>query len=142
MAKKTSDLTRKLGLRPGLSVCTMQGPADVVATIRQACPKGARWRRALGTAKFDLIFFWPRSKAGLAEEFARLQSHLQPDGAIWAVMPKKAIAATRGVRLTWEEMQSEGLRGDLVDNNDASITSTDYGTRFVIRKERRPSKER
>ena len=139
MASATSDLTRKLGLRPGLAVCVLQGPADVVTAIRQACPRGARWRRALGAAKFDLIFFWPRSKTDLAEEFARLQSHLQPNGAIWAVMPKKAMAAQRGVRLTWEEMQSEGLRGDLVDNKDASITSTDYGTRFVIRKERRPS---
>jgi len=139
MASATSDLTRKLGLRPGLAVCVLQGPADVVTAIRQACPRGARWRRALGATKFDLIFFWPRAKTGLAEEFARLQSHLQPNGAIWAVLPKKAMAAQRGVRLTWEEMQSEGLRGDLVDNKDASITSTDYGTRFVIRKERRPS---
>jgi hypothetical protein len=33
-------------------------------------------------------------------------------------------------------MQAEGLRADLVDNKVASITATDYGRRFVIRKER------
>jgi hypothetical protein len=53
-------------------------------------------------------------------------------------MPKKAFAAGRGVSFSWEEMQAEGLRGDLVDNKVASITATDYGTRFVIRKARRP----
>lgn len=134
----TGDLAKKLGIRPGLSVCVLQAPADAVTAIRQACPKGVRWRRALGAARFDLIFFWPKARDGLAAEFARLQSHLQPDGAIWTVIPKKAFAAKRGVRLTWEEMQAEGLRGDLVDNKDASITATDYGTRFVIRVERRP----
>jgi len=106
----TGDLAKKLGIRPGLSVCVLQAPADAVTAIRQACPKGVRWRRALGAARFDLIFFWPKARDGLAAEFARLQSHLQPDGAIWTVIPKKAFAAKRGVRLTWEEMQAEGLR--------------------------------
>ena len=134
----TGDLARKLGIRSGLSVCVLQAPADAVKAIRLACPKGVRWRRELGSARFDLIFFWPKAIAGMAKEFARLQSHLQPDGAIWAVIPKKAYAKRRGIRFSWEEMQAEGLRGDLVDNKDASITATDYGTRFVIRKERRP----
>jgi ribosomal protein S18 acetylase RimI-like enzyme len=136
-AETTSDLTRKLGIRPGLDVCVLAGPADALRVIRQACPRGVRWRRSLGPGRHDLIFFWPSTIAGLAKEFARLQAHLHPDGAIWAVMPKKAFAAQRGIRFSWEEMQAEGLRGDLVDNKDASITSTDYGTRFVIRKDRR-----
>lgn len=105
--------------------------------IRISAPSGVRWRRSLGSSRFDLIFFWPKALAGLSEEFARLQEALIPDGAIWAAMPKKAHAEARGVRFTWEEMQAEGLRGDLVDNKVASITATDYGTRFVIRKERR-----
>jgi hypothetical protein len=34
-------------------------------------------------------------------------------------------------------MQAAGLQTDLVDNKVASVTEQDYGTRFVIRKERR-----
>src|SRR3990172_2070574 len=80
---------------------------------------------------------WPSRTAGLSREIARLQAPLEPHGAVWAVMPKKAFAAGRGGSFSWEEMQAEGLRGDRVDNKVASNTATDYGTRFVIRKERR-----
>ena len=52
-------------------------------------------------------------------------------------MPKKAVARQRGLTLTWEEMQAAALTTDLVDNKNASMTDEEYGTRFVIRKERR-----
>jgi hypothetical protein len=52
-------------------------------------------------------------------------------------MPKKKYADRRGVSYTWEQLQAAGLQTDLVDNKVASITEEDYGTRFVIRKQRR-----
>ena len=52
-------------------------------------------------------------------------------------MPKKKYALRRGIDFSWEEMQAAGLQTDLVDNKVASITGEDYGTRFVIRKDRR-----
>jgi hypothetical protein len=74
---------------------------------------------------------------GLVEWFAALQGQIAPTGAVWAVMPKKKFAPGRRVSFTWEELQAAGLQTDLVDNKIASITEQDYGTRFVIRKERR-----
>ena len=53
-------------------------------------------------------------------------------------MPKKKYARQRGIDFTWEELQAAGLQTDLVDNKIASLTEEEYGTRFVIRKERRP----
>ena len=53
------------------------------------------------------------------------------------VIPKKAVARQRGLSLTWEEMQAAALTTDLVDNKNANMTDEEYGTRFVIRKERR-----
>lgn len=132
-----AKLDRKLGIRPGMEVALLDAPAEAAEVIRTCAPPGVRWKRSLGAAQFHLIFFWPKGISGLSREFARLQRALMPDGAIWAVMPKKAYASERGVFFTWEEMQAEGLRGDLVDNKVASITSTEYGTRFVIRRERR-----
>ena len=137
MAAAPTDLAQKLGLQPGMRVALLHPPKQANDVIRAGAPAGVRWNRSLGTARFELIFFWPSKTAGLSREFARLQASLEPDGAVWAVMPKKAFAAERGVSFSWEEMQAEGLRGDLVDNKVASITATDYGTRFVIRKERR-----
>jgi hypothetical protein len=71
------------------------------------------------------------------ERFATLQRQIISDGAIWVVTPKKAVAQRRGLTLTWEEMQAAALTTDLVDNKNASMTDEEYGTRFVIRKERR-----
>jgi hypothetical protein len=118
-------------------VALLEPPAEAAKAIRACAPRGVRWKRSLGSSPLDLIFFWPKTAVGLRREFARLQACLVPDGAVWAVMPKKAFAAERDVALTWEEMQAAGLRGDLVDNKVATITATHYGTRFVIRKERR-----
>jgi hypothetical protein len=132
-----TELARKLGVQPGMRVALLRPPAEAESAIRAADPGGVRWTRSLRTARFHLIFFWPLKTDGLSREFARLQASLVPDGAIWAVIPKKAFAAGRGVSFNWEEMQAEGLRGDLVDNKVATITATDYGTRFVIRKARR-----
>ena len=75
----------------------------------------------------------------LAGRFAALQWRIMPDGAIWAMLLKKPIARTRSVTLTWEAMQAAALQTDLVDNKIASFSDEEYGTRFVIRRERRPS---
>ncbi|HEV2458778.1 MAG TPA: hypothetical protein VGS80_10475, partial [Ktedonobacterales bacterium] len=90
-------------------------------------------------ARFDLILFWPTAIDGLADRFTRLQRAIHPDGAIWAVIPKKAFARERGVTFTWEEMQAAALTTDLVDNKGAAFSEQDYATRFVIRKDRRAS---
>jgi hypothetical protein len=132
------SLATKLGIRPGMLVALLDPPPAVGRAIRDGAPSGVRWRKSIGSSRFDLIFFWPVDTTRLSRDFARLQASLVPDGAIWVVMPKKAYAAARQVSFRWEEMQAEGLRGDLVDNKIAAITATDYGTRFVIRKERRP----
>ena len=49
----------------------------------------------------------------------------------------EADAVVRGGGQCREEMQAGGLQTDLVDNKVCSVTSKDYGTRFVIRKEHR-----
>ena len=106
--------------------------------IRAACNEALGDDVALGEtldgAPFDLIFFWPRELEGLAERFATLQPQIVSNGAVWVVLPKKAVARQRGLTLTWEEMQLAALTTDLVDNKNASMTDEEYGTRFVIRK--------
>jgi hypothetical protein len=71
------------------------------------------------------------------EQFRRLQSEIVPNGAIWAVIPKKKFAPAHGIAFSWSEMQAAALQTDLVDNKEASFSEEEYGTRFVIRKEKR-----
>jgi len=133
-----NDLARKLGIRAEYSVCLLGTPSVIASAIRRASPQGVRFYNSLDSGTpYHLILFWPQQIEGLVQVFARLQASIIPDGAVWAVIPKKKYALSRGIAFTWEEMQAAGLQTDLVDNKIASIDEQDYGTRFVIRKERR-----
>jgi hypothetical protein len=134
-----ATLAQKLGIRPGHTLCLLDAPPGAMDLLRREAPTGVTFATAVGAERFDLILFWPAALDGLAERFARLQHAIHPDGAIWAVIPKKAFAAQRGVAFTWEEMQAAALTTDLVDNKGAAFSEQDYATRFVIRKDRRAS---
>ena len=109
MAAGLTDLARKLGIQPGMRVALLHPPKQADDAIRAAAPAGVHWKLSLGKTHVDLIFFWPSETAGLAREFARLQASLEPDGAVWAVMPKKAFAAGRGVSFSWDENAGRGI---------------------------------
>ncbi len=132
-----SSLAQKLGIKPGFRIHLIGAPAGIVQQIREACPPEAEILASLPEARCELILFWPTRRSELEENFRQLQSRITPDGAVWAVMPKKQFARQRGIDFSWEELQAAGLQTDLVDNKVASISSEDYGTRFVIRKELR-----
>ncbi len=132
-----SELAQKLGLKAGQRVCLIDAPPEAEAAVRSAAPPGVQFSSGLEAGRYDMILFWPQKLAGLAELFAALQGQIVPTGAVWAVMPKKKFAPARGITYRWEDLQAAGLQTDLVDNKIASITEHDYGTRFVIRKERR-----
>lgn len=141
-----SGLAKKLGLKPEMTVCLLEATPASAALIRAASPTNEHWDEALNTGpdgiphrRYDLIFFWPRHLEGLAERFATLQHHIVPDGAIWAIFPKKKFLRKYGIDFSWDQMQQAGLQTDLVDNKIASVSDDEYGTRFVIRKDRRPA---
>jgi hypothetical protein len=135
-----ADLARKLGAQSGTSICLLDPTPETEAILRAACGGDLALDTALTADRYDLIFLWPRALDGFAARLAELSRHIVPEGAIWDVMPKKAIALKRGLGLTWDEMQAAALTTDLVDNKIASISDEEYGTRFVIRKERRASR--
>jgi hypothetical protein len=136
-----ASLAQKLGLRPGQAICLLEATPETAQVIRAACEGDTGGDVVIGetldSAPFDMVFYWPRELAGLAERFTALQRQIVSNGAFWVVLPKKAVAQRRGLTLTWEEMQAAALTTDLVDNKNANLTDEEYGTRFVIRKARR-----
>ena len=132
-----ATLAQKLGIRPGHALCLLDAPPGALDLLQAETPPDVTFADALGPTPFDLILFWPATLDGLADHFARLQRAITPDGAIWAVIPKKAFAHQRGIVFTWEEMQAAALTTDLVDNKIAAFSDQDYATHFVIRKDRR-----
>ena len=119
-------------------ICLLEAPLPSAQLLKEAMPEQIQLDvRLQPGVRYDLILFWPRSLDGLPELFASLQGCLNPDGAIWAVIPKVKFAGSRGIHFTWEQLQSAGLTTDLVDNKTATFSAEEYGTRFVIRKDRR-----
>jgi hypothetical protein len=131
-----ADLARKLGIRPGQRISLLDATHDAAALLRATCAD-AEFDDALAQDHYDLVFFWPRTLDGFTARLAELQRAIAPDGAVWVVIPKQAIARRRGLGFTWEEVQAAALTTDLVDNKIASLSDEEYATRFVIRKERR-----
>lgn len=131
-----TDLATKLGIKPGHVICLLNAPDESAALLQQSCQDAIVEAMEEGQ-RYDLIFFWPTQLAGLTETFASLQRRIVPNGAIWAIIPNKKHARARGLTFTWEDLQAAALQTDLVDNKMASLSEQEYGTRFVIRKERR-----
>ena len=135
-----ANLARKFGIVPDCSIRLIDAPAPSAALLRDACPSGVLLVEDHDSAeRHDLIFLWLTDATGLAERFAALQWRIVPDGAIWAMLLKQPIARRRGVTLTWDAMQAAALQTDLVDNKVATFSVEEYGTRLVIRRERRPA---
>ncbi len=132
-----SDLAIKLGIKPGFDVCLLGAPAPMTKLLHEESNQGVTFYDTLSAAPYDLIFFWPTRLEGLIDLFAQLQRAILPDGAVWAVIPRQKYASSRGITLSWQEMQTAALQTDLVDNKTASLSEEDYATRFVIRKDRR-----
>jgi hypothetical protein len=132
-----SDLAKKLGIKPGQRVDLLDAPLASAALLREACPPDVLLYDAPFAGRCNILLFWPSALEGLAERFAELQYQIVPDGAIWAVIPKKPFARARGITFSWEDLQLAGLQTDLVDNKIATLSEEEYATRFVIRKERR-----
>ena len=132
-----ADLAKKLGIKSGYIVCLLNAPTEAAALIRRECPEEVSFSDTLEHGPYDVIMFWPTRLARLSDRFAQLQRHIVPDGAIWAVIPKKPFARTRGIDFSWSELQGAALQTDLVDNKVATLSVEEYATRFVIRKNRR-----
>jgi hypothetical protein len=132
-----ADLAKKLGIKSGHVVCLLNAPREAVALLRQECPEDVSFSDTLEQGPYDVILFWPTQLAGLSARFAQLQRRIVPDGAIWAVIPKKPFARTRGIDFGWSDVQGAALQTDLVDNKVATLSEKEYATRFVIRKDRR-----
>jgi hypothetical protein len=132
-------VARKLGLKPGQTICLVEAPAASRALLMAECPAGVTLAEAPTGGGFDAVFFWPTTLDGLTERFARLARVISVEGAVWAVMPNKRHAPQWGSSFSWEQMQAAGLRTDLVDNKIVSLSPEEYATRFVIRKDRRAS---
>jgi hypothetical protein len=132
-----ADFLRKLGLKDGQRLGLVHAPEQWSHAL-DGVSGGRSWRSASRAGKADVILVWMEPTDDLRKSFDVLEGKIPADGAIWAVIPKKAALAKGETAVEWRDMQSAGLAsGRLVDNKDLRFDDRYYGTRFVVRKEQR-----
>lgn len=132
------ELVKKLGIKPSHSVAVLNAPPFMRGVLRTMMPRDVRYQTDLSDVdRPDLVLFWLDDSIDLASAFADLRQRLQPDGAVWAVIPKKPVADRRGPKVYFGDVLAAVLPTGLVDNKTLTLSEEEYAIRFVIRKELR-----
>jgi hypothetical protein len=132
---------KKLGVVDGQKILVHRAPKSFTQELRdQSPPDTLISTRLTKRARYDLIFHFAAPDEDLDELFKEMEGVLQPDGALWVIIPKSKQAQARGYLYDWNQLVASALKTTLVDNKTLTFSPEEYGTRFVIRKEHRTSR--
>lgn len=129
------DVTDKLGLKPGHAVRVVgKGDKALLARTRE------KIGRKLVDAKTpaDVILYWPKTVAEITPTLIELRQGIVSNGGIWVITAKRDQTSASGMAyLNQAALIPLGLAAGLVDNKICSISESESGMRFVIRKKDR-----
>jgi hypothetical protein len=133
------DFLRKLGYKPEQRLSIVGAPEEWVDSMRGLLDGSVAAARSPSTTRTSYVqIIWLTPNDDLRATFDALEQRIPPDGAIWAVIPKKSALAKGEIAIEWGAMQAAGLAsGRLVDNKELRFDDRYYGTRFVVRKDKR-----
>ena len=129
------DVTDKLGLKPGQAVRVV-GKGDKVLLGRVREKIGRRLVNAKTPA--DIILYWPKTVAEITPTLIELRQSIVSNGGIWVITAKRDQKSASGMAyLNQDALIPLGLAAGLVDNKTCSISESESGMRFVIRRKDR-----
>ncbi len=132
---------KKLGVTDGQKILVHRAPKSFTQELRDQSPPDTLISTRLTTrARYDIIFHFAAPDQDLDHLFREMESVLQPDGALWVIIPKQKQAKQLGYLYDWNQLIACALKTTLVDNKTLTFSPEEYGTRFVIRKEHRASR--
>ena len=131
------DITDKLGLKPGVAVRIVgKGDKALLARVRE---KTGRKLVSDGTPA-DVILYWPKTTDEITPTLTELRAAIVPNGGVWVMTAKKGRRSASGMEyLNQTDLIPLGLAAGLVDNKTCSVSESESGMRFVIRKKDRNS---
>jgi len=133
-----NEFAAKLGIRAGQRVYLEGAPSDFAAERLTGLPPGCEIAAVLADGtRPDIVILWLKDKEGLGALFQRLRHLIPPDGAVWAVIPKKSARLNGSAAPDFDEVLAAGLPTGLVDNKTLTFDDVEYGIRFVVRRELR-----
>ena len=128
------DILDKLGLRPGQALRVVGGGNKTLLARAREKVGRAPVRRGLA----DVVLYWPRSVGEITPSLAELRAGIVEAGAIWVFTAKRGQRSASGMDyLNQSDLIPLGLAAGLVDNKTCSVSDSESGMRFVIRKKDR-----
>ena len=128
-----TPLWKKLGIRDGTAVLTVNAPANYRKLLPGVPANVTFATEAEPPVAFVHLFV--TSKAELATRLPKLLKALAPDGVIWVSWPKKAAKVQTDV--TEDAIREVALPLGLVDVKVCAVDATWSGLKLVIRVENR-----
>ena len=128
-----TPLWKKLGLKPGLRLCVLNGPADydaLIAGVPEPIEHVARPGASVG-----LVHLFVAQRAELSRQLPRLREQLAPDAVLWVSWPKKA--SKRPTDITEGVIRELALPLGWVDVKVCAVGAVWSGLKLVVRKELR-----
>ena len=80
----------------------------------------------------EVVVLFTTARAELERRFDALRETLEPGDGLWVAWPKKASGIETD--LTFDAVQSVGLRAGLVDNKSCAVDDDWQAVRFVFRR--------
>ena len=128
-----TPLWKKLGLREGLTVLTINAPRGYRKLLR-GLPRGVAFV-ADAEPPVSFVHLFTSLAAELASRLSSLRRDLAADGVIWVSWPKKASGALTDI--TEDTIREVALTMGLVDVKVCAVDATWSGLKLVIRKSNR-----
>lgn len=126
-----TPLVKKLGIKPGARVATVNAPATFATTLGDLPEETALATSLAGKKPFDVIVWFVLRRAILVERLDATRARLTPAGGLWIAWPKKASKVVTDV--TEDVIRAVALPTGLVDNKVCAVDETWSGLRLVVR---------
>ena len=127
-----TPLSKKLGIKSGMSVAVLHGPEDFKKTLG-TLPEGVELHTSLRSQQVDLVIAFVKERRHLAQNFGRLVAILPSDGVLWVAWPKKASRVMTD--MSDGAIREIALPTGWVDIKVCAIDATWSGLKLMLRKQ-------
>ena len=127
------SLPQKLGIKPGLTVVTINAPADyprLLGTIREEVTFSDRLKR-----DSSFIHVFAKKRTELAKGLSVLREKIADTATVWVSWPKKSAGVSTDV--TEDVVRAVALPLGFVDVKVCAIDETWSGLKLMVRRQNR-----
>ena len=127
-AESSTELIKKLGIKPGYSICILNEPEnywDWLAPLPDDLVVKGRGK------EFDFVHWFVKERSAFQKEFAKRRDMLKKSGMLWVSWPKKVSKVTTD--LDENIIRDFALKNGLVDVKVCSVNEIWSGLKLVYR---------